>query len=85
VVDGYLRIFGTASASGNADVTVTATCTAGRAVGGGFRVVSHTGDGPAILASYPSSDTVWTVSAGPTFKSTAFSVQAWVICVTAIP
>ena len=85
VVDGYLRITGTPSASGNADVTVTATCTSGRAVGGGFRVTSHTGDGPAILASYASSDTVWTVTAGPTFKSVAFQVAAFVICVAATP
>jgi hypothetical protein len=66
-------------------VTVTATCTSGRAIGGGFRVTSHTGDGPAILASYASSDTVWTVSAGPTFKSTLFQVAAFVICANATP
>jgi len=68
-------------------VSVTATCTGGRfAVGGGFQVVSHgTGDGPAILASYPSSNTVWTVTAGPVFKSTTWSVQAYVICVNATP
>jgi hypothetical protein len=85
VVDGYLRITGTPSISGNVQVTATATCTSGRAVGGGFRVISHTGDGPAILESYASSDTVWTVTAGPVFKSTAFSVEAFVICAAAIP
>ena len=47
------------------EVTVTATCTSGRAVGGGWRFVSHTGDGPAVLESYASSDTVWTVTVGP--------------------
>ena len=85
MVDGYLRITGNPSASGNADVTVTATCTSGRAVGGGFRVTSHTGDGPAILESYASSGTVWTVTAGPTFKSVAFQVEAFVVCVAATP
>ena len=67
-------------ASGNADVTVTATCTSGRAVGGGFRVTST----PATAGdpeSYASSGTVWTVTAGPTFKSVAFrwkhSWSAW--------
>jgi hypothetical protein len=85
VVDGYLRITGTPSISGNVQVTVTATCSSGRAVGGGFRVVSHTGDGPAILESYASSDTVWSVTAGPVFKSTAYSIEAFVVCVTAIP
>ena len=86
MVDGYLRITGTPSASGTAQVTVTATCTGGRrAVGGGWRFVSHTGDGPAILESYASSDTVWTVTAGPTFKSVAFSVEAFVVCVAAVP
>jgi len=85
VVDGYLRITGAPSASGNAEVTVTASCTSGRAVGGGWRLVSHTGDGPAILESYASSDTVWSVTVGPTFKSTAFSVEAFVVCVAATP
>ena len=50
-----------------------------------MEVVSHTGDGPAILASYPSSSTVWTVKADGVFKSTAFSVRAYAICVTATP
>ena len=85
MVDGYLRITGTPSVSGNVQVTVTATCTSGRAVGGGWRFVSHTGDGPAILESYASSDTVWSVTVGPTFKSTAFSVEAFVVCVAATP
>ena len=85
MVDGYLRITGSPSISGNVQVTVTATCTSGRAVGGGFRVVTHTGDGPAILESYASNDTTWSVTAGPVFKSTAFSIEAFVVCVTAIP
>ena len=66
-------------------MTVTATCSSGKVVGGGVEVVSHTGDGPAILASYPSSSTVWTVKADGVFKSTAFSVRAYAICVTATP
>ncbi len=85
MVDGYLRITGTPSISGTGQITVTATCTSGRAVGGGWRFVSHTGDGPAILESYASNDTTWSVTAGPTFKSLAFSVEAFVVCVAATP
>jgi hypothetical protein len=50
-----------------------------------MEVVSHTGDGPALIASYPSSATVWTVKAEPVFKSTAFSVRAYAICIDATP
>ena len=50
-----------------------------------MEVVSHTGDGPALLASYPSSSSVWTVKADGVFKSTAFSIRAFAICLNTAP
>jgi hypothetical protein len=74
-------VTGTPSASNATDSkTVTATCTGGlSALGGGF-VITGSADVTAS-ASYPSSATVWTVTAAETDPVSAnWSVTAYVIC-----
>jgi len=82
-ISGYQRVAGTATANDNTTPkTATATCPAGKkAVGGGF-VVGGTAS-IVVSANYPSSDTVWTVSAYRPTGSATFSLQAYVVCATA--
>jgi hypothetical protein len=78
-------VSGTASASNATNPkTVTATCTSGKVLGGGF-VALAPGGGVAevtVTASYPSSDTVWTVTASEDNGSDVgnWSLQAYAIC-----
>jgi isocitrate lyase len=83
-VTGYLIVTGAASADDEAAKTATATCTGGtKVIGGGF-LFTNVSD-PAVvaaLASYPSSDTVWTVTTPDVTSGGdhSYSITAYAIC-----
>jgi hypothetical protein len=67
--------------NGTSPKTVTATCPNGKVVlGGGGRISGAAG--LSITASYPSSNTVWTVTAERHSGSGNWSVRAYVVCAT---
>jgi hypothetical protein len=76
---GSLTIVTQTSASTSVDKTITATCTGGtQAIGGGFLSSSVK---VGAQASYPSSATVWTVSAVEfVSEPTNWTVTAYAIC-----
>ena len=87
-MSGFERVAGTATASDeNSPKTATATCPSGKkAVSGGYVLQTTSGSIAEISVSqnYPSSDTTWSVSAleDDDGKVGAWSIQAYVICVT---
>ena len=88
-VSGYEIVPGTPSGDIDGARTVTATCLNGKkVVGGGFLVSSIASSAEvAIYASYPSSNTVWTVSGtvdNPNAPTTNYVLTAYAICVSAL-
>ena len=78
---------GTVSADTELAKTVTATCTGGRKViGGGFEFSNVSDDHVSVVASFPSSATVWTVSTGDMTSGGdhSYSVRAYAICANVI-
>jgi hypothetical protein len=64
-------------------LTVTATCTTGKFIGGGVNVTNTaTTNIATVVKSYPSSTTVWTATAEITVHANGNppSVQAYAIC-----
>jgi hypothetical protein len=80
-----LRVLGTVSANDNTSPkTVTATCPVGqKATGGGGLLVNNGSGTVSLTSSYPSSDTVWTVTGARQSGSGNWTAQAFVICVAA--
>jgi hypothetical protein len=76
-----VRVVGTATANNNTSPkTATATCPVGtKAIGGGGLI---SGVSAGITTSYPSSDTVWTVTGEKLSGNPSWSLQAFVICAT---
>ena len=69
---------------GTSPKTATATCPGGKkAIGGGGITVNNGSGTVSLTSTYPSSDTVWTVSAARQSGSGNFTVQAYVVCITA--
>lgn len=85
-VAGIETVAGTASDDIMDERTVTATCPSGKQVVGGGYVTSNISSAPdiIIIASYPSSATVWTVTGTsyPAGLDESYSLQAYAICVT---
>ena len=72
--------------NGTSPKTATASCPAGEVALGGGGIMANGGSGTiALNASYPSSDTVWTMVADRQSGSGNWSLQAYVICATAAP
>jgi hypothetical protein len=80
-------VTGTASPSGNATVTVTATCPAGKVViSGGFLVnapLNGTQEPPFITQNQATSATQWSVTATKGSITRNFTVQATAVCISA--
>ena len=76
---------GTSSANDNTSPkTVTVTCPGGtKVLGGGGLATNNSSGTVALTASYPSSDTVWTVTAERQSGSGNWTLVASVICGTA--
>ena len=87
-VSGWQLIPGTPSGDIENVRTVTASCPAGKkVVGGGFLTSSiSNANRIVILASYPSSDTVWSVNGTTNIAGgdASYALQAYAICVTAL-
>ena len=89
-MSGYHREVGTASASSSASPkTATATCPSGNVLGGGFLALAPGGGVAEVTttASYPSSSTVWTVTASEDNAGDVgnWSLQAFAICAAVAP
>jgi hypothetical protein len=88
-VSGLQRVVGTPVSGGsNDDRTATATCPTGKLlVSGGFQMVSApsgTREPPFVMASYPSSTTVWTVEIQHgSITRPAWTVTAYAMCASA--
>jgi hypothetical protein len=84
-VSNYLRVSATSANNSNSSKTTTATCTGGRRVlGGGFTQNGTPNPDIEFVAAYPSSDTVFTVTAvedSPVNGNWTYTV--WAICGTA--
>jgi len=81
-------VTGTISADDEAAKTVTATCTGGtKVIGGGFELSSVSDTNVLVLASFPSSDTVWTVSGSDMTGGgdRSYAIRAYAICATVAP
>ena len=64
---------------------MTATCTGGRKViGGGYALSAVSDSDVLVLASYPSTDDTWTVSANDLTSGGdhSYAIQAYAICAT---
>jgi hypothetical protein len=78
----YQIVSGSVSAnSTTSPKTATATCPSGTSALGGGGVTVNNGSGTLSLTnSYPSSSTVWTVTAARQSGSGNWTVQAYVVC-----
>jgi hypothetical protein len=66
--------------------TATATCPAGTVALGGGGLVTNNGSGTlSITSSYPTSTTVWSVTADRQSGSGNWTLQASVLCATVTP
>jgi hypothetical protein len=79
-----VKVTSVANLGAGLTVTATATCAAGKVLGGGAQVTATAPlQRTALLQSYPSSTTVWTgvgVALAALGAGNTMSVQAFVLC-----
>ncbi len=84
-VTGYQRVAGTVSASNSNTKTATATCPQGQVVVSGGHAIGGSAN-TTVTSSRATSDTTWSVTAAAvTYLGGNFTIQAFAVCVTAVP